>query len=526
VTPTEQRARSLVDLLARHDWPAAEARFNAKMADAVSAETIASIWTELESNAGAWAGVDDVKLETTDSLEIALAYGHFGPVRKRVRVVLDADGRVAGLLIGPVPEEVEATTRDLVGALARGDFAGASRSFDPTMHAVLPPDKLAQDWSSIQAQVGAFIALGPFRLEPKGHHWVVIVRAHFERGDAFVRVVFDVRNQVAGLFFRNFDEDAAWTPPPYVVAGAFEEREVRVGSAPELPGILAMPKRAGRFPAVVFVHGAGPQDADETIGGVKVFKDLALGLASRGISTLRYAKRTKIAPRGVVTVKEEVIDAVRAAVDLLSSTPGIDTGRLVVLGHSEGGYLAPRIAREDERVAGLIVLAGPTRPVEDLVVEQARSLASLEPNAPGRQAFVADAEKFKASVEDPALTPDATVRIPPGAPVTGAYYLDLRGYRPAEVAAGLSCPMFVASGGRDAQVGETDFAGWKRFLGTAARVTLRHYPALNHQLVAGSGPSTPADHAKPGHVDPALVDDLATWLLAMPARIARPIGGR
>jgi hypothetical protein len=486
VTPTEQRARSLVDLLARHDWPAAEARFNAKMADAVSAETIASIWTELESNAGAWAGVDDVKLETTDSLEIALAYGHFGPVRKRVRVVLDADGRVAGLLIGPVPEEVEATTRDLVGALARGDFAGASRSFDPTMHAVLPPDKLAQDWSSIQAQVGAFIALGPFRLEPKGHHWVVIVRAHFERGDAFVRVVFDVRNQVAGLFFRNFDEDAAWTPPPYVVAGAFEEREVRVGSAPELPGILAMPKRAGRFPAVVFVHGAGPQDADETIGGVKVFKDLALGLASRGIST----------------------------------------GRLVVLGHSEGGYLAPRIAREDERVAGLIVLAGPTRPVEDLVVEQARSLASLEPNAPGRQAFVADAEKFKASVEDPALTPDATVRIPPGAPVTGAYYLDLRGYRPAEVAAGLSCPMFVASGGRDAQVGETDFAGWKRFLGTAARVTLRHYPALNHQLVAGSGPSTPADYAKPGHVDPALVDDLATWLLAMPARIARPIGGR
>jgi dienelactone hydrolase len=522
MTPTEHRARALVDLLARHDWPAAEAGFNAKMSDAVPADKLASVWTELESNAGPWAGVDDVKLETKDSLENALVHGHFGPVRKRVRVVLDTDGRVAGLFIGPVPEEVEASTRDLVSALARGDFAGASRSFDATMRAALPPSKLAEAWNSVQAQVGAFVALGPFRLEPKGHHWVVVARGHFERGDVFIRVAYDVRNQVAGLFFLDGETGAAWTPPPYVVPGAFDEREVRVGSTPELPGMLAMPKRAGASPAMVLVHGSGPHDADETMGGVKVFKDLALGLASRGFATLRYAKRTKVAPAGVVTVKEEVIDAVRAALDLLSSTPGIDTGRLVVLGHSLGGYLAPRIAREDERVAGVIILAGPTRPLEDLVVEQARNVASLEANPSGDPPFVAEAEKFKASVEDPALTPDAIVRMPPGVMVTGAYFLDLRGYRPAEVAAALSCPMFVAGGGRDVQVSEADFAGWKRSLGSATRVTLRRYPAHNHQLVAGSGPSTPAEYAKPAHVDSALVDDLAVWLAALPARTARP----
>jgi hypothetical protein len=83
MTPTEQRARALVDLLARHDWPGAEAGFNAKMSAAVPADKLASIWTELESNAGPCAGVDEVKLETKDSLEGALVFGHFGPVRKR-----------------------------------------------------------------------------------------------------------------------------------------------------------------------------------------------------------------------------------------------------------------------------------------------------------------------------------------------------------------------------------------------------------------------------------------------------------
>src|SRR5262249_34016694 len=149
----------------------------------------------------------------------------------------------------------------------------------------------------------------------------------------------------------------AWTPAAYAKPDSFVEVPVQVGSAPALPGFLSLPKGAGPFPVVVLVHGSGPQDADETIGPNKPFKDLALGLARRGIAVLRYAKRSRVEPAGVVTVKEEVLDGAHAAIELARASKGIDPGRVVVLGHSEGGYLAPRIAKENPTVAGIILLA-------------------------------------------------------------------------------------------------------------------------------------------------------------------------
>src|SRR2546423_637796 len=80
-----------------------------------------------------------------------------------------------------------------------------------------------------------------------------------------------------------------------VIKAAFGEKEVVIGAggAWPLPGTLTLPKGDGPFPAVVLVHGSGPQDRDETIGPNKPFKDLAWGLATNGIAVLRYEKRTK-----------------------------------------------------------------------------------------------------------------------------------------------------------------------------------------------------------------------------------------
>ena len=63
-----------------------------------------------------------------------------------------------------------------------------------------------------------------------------------------------------------------------------------------LPGTISMPRGDGPFPAVVLVHGSGPNDRDETIGPNKPFRDLAGGLASQGIAVLRYEKRTRQHP--------------------------------------------------------------------------------------------------------------------------------------------------------------------------------------------------------------------------------------
>src|SRR5450432_3593292 len=104
-----------------------------------------------------------------------------------------------------------------------------------------------------------------------------------------------------------------------------------------------MPKGDGPFPAVVLLHGSGPNDRDESIGPNKPFRDLAGGLASQGIAVLRYEKRTKAHAarfsaelKERVTVQEEVVDDALLAVQRLRQTAGIDPRRLYVLGHSLG----------------------------------------------------------------------------------------------------------------------------------------------------------------------------------------------
>jgi dienelactone hydrolase len=113
---------------------------------------------------------------------------------------------------------------------------------------------------------------------------------------------------------------------------------------------------------VALVHGSGPNDRDETVGGTKVFKDLAEGLASRGIVVLRYEKRTKqygarMANMPRYTVQDEAVDDAAKAAAMLQTQPQVDPRRVFVLGHSLGGYIAPRIAEEEGKLAGLILLA-------------------------------------------------------------------------------------------------------------------------------------------------------------------------
>ena len=143
---------------------------------------------------------------------------------------------------------------------------------------------------------------------------------------------------------------------------------------------------------MVLVHGSGPNDRDETIGANKPFRDLAWGLATRSIAVLRYEKRTKQYPGklmatgvGQFTAQEESIDDALSAVGQLRGTEGIDPKRIFVLGHSLGGTLAPRIGQADPKITGLIIMAGSTRPLEDMVVEQTRYLISLNgtPTAEG-----------------------------------------------------------------------------------------------------------------------------------------------
>jgi pimeloyl-ACP methyl ester carboxylesterase len=274
-----------------------------------------------------------------------------------------------------------------------------------------------------------------------------------------------------------------------------------------------MPRGTGPLPAVVLIHGSGPNDRDESVGGAKPFKDLAWGLGSRGVAVLRYVKRTLHSPAGVVTQKEEFLDSARDAIALLRSTPGIDPDRLHVLGHSQGGYLAPRIAEANPGLAGVVILAGSTRPIVDSLIEQLEYFMKSRPGDASLRAKLDASRAFKKQVEAETLRPDEDLTFPLGGTLKGAYFLDDRGYDPPRTAQRLGCRLLVLHGGRDYQVTAKDFDGWKAGLGGRPGATLKVYPTLNHLFVSGEGTPSPAEYERPGHVDEQVIADIAAFLL-------------
>ena len=169
---------------------------------------------------------------------------------------------------------------------------------------------------------------------------LVIVPISLERIklDIKVRVA---NGQVVGLLIVPSEAPAqAWNAPAYVDPVNFTNAEVTVGLPPTaLGGTLSLPKTADKVPAVVLIHGTCPNDRDETLGPNRPFRDIAEGLASRGVAALRYDKRTKVHPEQFTrssTVREETMDDALAAVALLAQRQEIDAGRIVIVGHSSG----------------------------------------------------------------------------------------------------------------------------------------------------------------------------------------------
>lgn len=315
------------------------------------------------------------------------------------------------------------------------------------------------------------------------------------------------------------------TAPPYADPALYTEQEVTIsGGGFSLPGTLTMPKGEGPFPAVVLVHGSGPNDRDESLGPNRPFRDLAWGLASNGIAVLRYDKRTLIygeksaVPIENLTVKEESMDDALAAAALLRTTAGIDPTKVFILGHSLGGLLTPRITAQDSELAGAIIMAGNTRPLEDLMVIQTSYLAETDGTVSLAEKNQIDIVKKQVrNIKD--LTDSQWGEkglFILGAPA--AYWLDLRSYNPVETARKLTQPLLILQGECDYQVTfKEDFQGWKDGLSDRTDVTFKSYAKLNHLFMVGTGTGagTAEEYAIPGHIPLEVITDISAWIKAL-----------
>jgi dienelactone hydrolase len=408
------------------------------------------------------------------------------------------------LLVAQAQDPV-ALARKALDLLLAGQYPEFHQMSTADVQKGLPLPELTKLGTMIKGY-GAVEKVGDAQMMKSGPNSIVTIPVKFANQNINFRVVINSSGLVAGIF--QLPGGINWQRPDYSKPDSFKERDITVGEGEwKLPGTLTVPNGSGPFPAVVLVHGSGPNDRDETVGGVKVFKDLAEGLASRGIAVLRYEKRTKqygarVASIKNFTVEEETVEDALAAVALVRTLPEIDGKRVFVIGHSLGGYVAPRIAEQDGKLAGMILMAANARPMEDLLVEQAQYLGATGTPLENAKMMQAKVKKLESGDDDkPSLG---------GVPIT--YWLDLKGYDPAAAAKKIAVPMLILQGERDYQVTMTDFGLWKSATGDVKGVVMKSYPNLNHLFVAGEGKSLPAEYNKPGHVAPQVIADIAAFV--------------
>jgi pimeloyl-ACP methyl ester carboxylesterase len=306
------------------------------------------------------------------------------------------------------------------------------------------------------------------------------------------------------------------TPTGSAAAGV---RQIAVGvGSPPLKGTLTLPAGKGPFPAVVLVSGSGPNNQDESDGPNHPFLDIALGLAARGIASVRYDKRTLDYPvsidQATFTLTQEYVPDALAAIRLLDQQPAVNPHRIFVLGHSQGGTYAPLIAREAPQVAGVIMLAAAAEPLATALLRQVSYLATL----PGAIGANARAELPGITQEAAEVASPAVLRKdPPGKILLGgagrAYFLSGFAYNEVATARSIFQPLLFLQGDRDYQVTvANDLDVWLRGLRGRAGVTVVQFPAADHLFLDGRGPPTPLDYQQAGHVDPVVIATIASWI--------------
>jgi dienelactone hydrolase len=419
----------------------------------------------------------------------------------------------------PKTDDRVKAARAMLAALVKGNYDGAGKDFDDTMKEVAPPAKLKQTWEAALKQLGKLKKQGEPRQTKQGEYQIVFLPCEFEKKALDVKVVFDKEGKITGYFFVPSKATYKYDPPSYAKPDSYTEQEVTIGAGEwALPGTLTMPRGDGPFPAVVLLAGSGPNDRDGTLEANKPLRDLAWGLASRGIAVLRFDKRTlahrakmiKLSDR--VTIKEEVLDDAVSAAAFVRKQKGVDPKKVYVVGHSLGALMAPRVGDLDPSLAGLVMLAGCSRPLEDVLLEQIEYVASLKSDRTEKDKE--ELEKLKkqiARLKDPKLSPDTPAsELPLGA--TAVYWLSLRAYDAAAAANKIKQPLLILQGERDYQVTMADFAGWKKKLADRKGVTFKSYPKLNHLFLPGEGKSAPSEYARPNHVAEEVVKDIAAWI--------------
>jgi dienelactone hydrolase len=285
----------------------------------------------------------------------------------------------------------------------------------------------------------------------------------------------------------------------------FTSRDVtfRSSDGTLLSGTLTVPERpAARLPAVVLVHGSGATNRDEQIGPNPIFLELSNALSNHGYVVLRYDKRGvgKSGGDARTFTRDQLLADARAAIGRVAREPHVDAHAIFVVGHSEGGELAPSLAAGGAPLRGIALMAPPAIPLDQILLQQSQL---------GLQG--AAAKQARTREEHAILGIKTGVANGSGA----AWLRSSFGIDPAEVIKHVPCPILVLQGGKDFQVLASDLPRLVDAARAAHRqITVRLFPDDDHLFITHpvGQAATMADYMLPHRVDPAMIAALLDWL--------------
>lgn len=421
-------------------------------------------------------------------------------------------------------QELKAFTLKFLNDIKNENFESAYLNFDSTITKQFTLQQLKEVWTQIKSQFGELKNLNEPQISKMTGSTLFIYPLEFEKGALNAQVAVDYFNKITGFFLTVRPESVTYNIPDYADTSKIEEIYTSFGSPEyELDAVLTKPKNKKNLPVVILVHGSGPHDKDETIGPNKPFKDLALGLATNDIAVFRYDKRThsyawKIRPDSIDLYLEVIEDVIYATNYLKekSNDYGISAQNIIVLGHSLGGSLIPRIDKNSKDIKAYISMAGMTRTVDQALIEQVFYIYNLDGVFDDKEKK--DFEELKRKLLN-ALSQNLTLETPTDSLPMNLhpfYWLDFRSLYTFKEAENLKKPILVLQGESDYQVTMEDFEGWKTALKNNKNAQFKSYPKLNHLFMFSQfEKSSPQEYYRNGHISKEVILDIANWIKSL-----------
>lgn len=313
-----------------------------------------------------------------------------------------------------------------------------------------------------------------------------------------------------------------------------------------LAGTLTLPKKEGKFPVVVLITGSGPQNRDEELMGHKPFLILSDYLTRHGIGVLRYDDRGTYASKGnfAKSTTFDFATDVESAVSYLKSRKEIDKKHIGLIGHSEGGIIAPIVAVNDKDISFIVLMAGTGISGGDILLlqqeligrasgikeEDLKKAADINREVYEMIRNSKDTTKLKAEIKDylkPRINDIPGLVIPKGMTgdeviqsqigmITSPWMLNFIKYDPAPMLEKVKCPVLAINGTLDLQVpSRVNLPAIERALkkGGNKQVTIKELPGLNH-LFQECKTGLPKEYSEIEQtISPVALETITDWII-------------